>query len=276
MGARNIKNVLTIAGVDPSGGAGVLADVKVMSALGTFATGVIAALTAQNTKAVTGVMPVPAAFVKEQIDTLFADVRIDAVKIGMLGAQDVMAAVAQALRAHEAPKIVLDTVMVAKSGDRLMPDDAVAFFKEELLPLADVITPNLPEASVLLGREVRATANMHEAARELWDMCGGKTAVYLKGGHLDGKNACDVLYDGKTFVEFDSPRVQTKNTHGTGCSLSSALAACLAKTDNLELAAKMAKEYISEAIAASSALDVGSGHGPIHHFVRLWQATRGC
>ena len=141
MGARNIKNVLTIAGVDPSGGAGVLADVKVMSALGTFATGVIAALTAQNTRAVTGVMPVPAAFVKEQIDTLFADVRIDAVKIGMLGAQDVMAAVAQALRAHQAPKVVLDTVMVAKSGDRLMPDDAVAFFKEELLPLVTDETP---------------------------------------------------------------------------------------------------------------------------------------
>lgn len=136
--------------------------------------------------------------------------RIDAVKIGMLGAQDVMAAVAQALRAHQAPKVVLDTVMVAKSGDRLMPDDAVAFFKEELLPLADVITPNLPEASVLLGREVRATANMHEAARELWDMCGGKTAVYLKGGHSVEETLRDVFYDGKAFIDLDGPRVHTK------------------------------------------------------------------
>ena len=268
MGARNIKNVLTIAGVDPSGGAGVLADVKVMSALGTFATGVIAALTAQNTRAVTGVMPVPA-FVKEQIDTLFADVRIDAVKIGMLGAQDVMAAVAQALRAHQAPKVVLDTVMVAKSGDRLMPDDAVAFFKEELLPLADVITPNLPEASVLLGREVRATANMHEAARELWDMCGGKTAVYLKGGHSVEETLRDVFYDGKAFIDLDGPRVHTKNTHGTGCSLSSAIAALWARTDDLPQAVRLARRYIEEAINASDDLTVGSGHGPIHHFVRF-------
>lgn len=269
MGARNIKNVLTIAGVDPSGGAGVLADVKVMSALGTFATGVIAALTAQNTRAVTGVMPVPAAFVKEQIDTLFADVRIDAVKIGMLGAQDVMAAVAQALRAHQAPKVVLDTVMVAKSGDRLMPDDAVAFFKEELLPLADVITPNLPEASVLLGREVCATANMHEAARELWDMCGGKTAVYLKGGHSAEETLRDVFYDGKAFIDLDGPRVHTKNTHGTGCSLSSAIAALWARTDDLPQAVRLARRYIEEAINASDDLTVGGGHGPIHHFVRF-------
>lgn len=269
MGARNIKNVLTIAGVDPSGGAGVLADVKVMSALGTFATGVIAALTAQNTRAVTGVMPVPAAFVKEQIDTLFADVRIDAVKIGMLGAQDVMSAVAQALREHQAPKVVLDTVMVAKSGDRLMPDDAVAFFKEELLPLADVITPNLPEASVLLGREVRATANMHEAARELWDMCGGKTAVYLKGGHSVEETLRDVFYDGKAFIDLDGPRVHTKNTHGTGCSLSSAIAALWARTDDLPQAVRLARRYIEEAINASDDLTVGSGHGPIHHFVRF-------
>lgn len=269
MGARNIKNVLTIAGVDPSGGAGVLADVKVMSALGTFATGVIAALTAQNTKAVTGVMPVPAAFVKEQIDTLFADVRIDAVKIGMLGAQDVMAAVAQALRAHEAPKIVLDTVMVAKSGDRLMPDDAVAFFKEELLPLADVITPNLPEASVLLGHDVRDSKDMYAAAQELWDMCGGKTAVYLKGGHSVEEKLRDVFYDGKTFIDLDGPRVHTKNTHGTGCSLSSAIAALWARTEDLPQAVRLARRYIEEAITASDDLTVGSGHGPIHHFVRF-------
>ena len=276
MGKSTIKNVLTIAGVDPSGGAGVLADVKVMSALGTYACAVIAALTAQNTRTVSGILPVPAQFVAQQLETLFEDVRIDAVKIGMLGATDIMQTVAESLCRHRPRWVVLDTVMVAKSGDRLMPDESVDFFREHLLPLADLITPNLPEAAVLLGKKDIAAAEMKQAAAELFALCEGRSAVYLKGGHLDGKNACDVLYDGKTFVEFDSPRVQTKNTHGTGCSLSSALAACLAKTDNLELAAKMAKEYISEAIAASSALDVGSGHGPIHHFVRLWQATRGC
>ena len=159
--------------------------------------------------------------------------------------------------------------MVAKSGDRLMPDDAVAFFKEELLPLADVITPKLPEASVLLGREVRATANMHEAARELWDMCGGKTAVYLKGGHSVEETLRDVFYDGKAFIDLDGPRVHTKNTHGTGCSLSSAIAALWARTDDLPQAVRLARRYIEEAINASDDLTVGSGHGPIHHFVRF-------
>lgn len=269
MGNREIKNVLTIAGVDPSGGAGVLADVKVMSALGTFATGVVAALTAQNTRQVTGVMPVSAAFVREQIDTLFADVRIDAVKIGMLGAKDVMATVAEALKAHKAKKIVLDTVMVAKSGDRLMPDDAVAFFRETLLPIADVITPNLPEASVLLGFEVTETSQMHEAARDLWELCGRRGAVYLKGGHACGDVLRDVFYDGATYLDLDGARVHTKNTHGTGCSLSSAIAALWARTDDLPEAARRARAYLEEAIGASDELTVGSGHGPIHHFVRF-------
>lgn len=269
MGKREIKNVLTIAGIDPSGGAGVLADVKVMSALGAFATGVVAALTAQNTTAVTGVMPVPASFVKEQIDTLFADVRIDAVKIGMLGAADVMNTVAETLRAHQARKIVLDTVMVAKSGDRLMPDDAVAFFRETMLPLADVITPNLPEASVLLGRDIVATSQMHEAAKDLWELCGQKAAVYLKGGHGTGDLLRDVFFDGKQFMDLDGVRVHTKNTHGTGCSLSSAIAALWAQTDDLAQAVRMARFYIEEAIRASDDLSVGNGHGPIHHFVRF-------
>lgn len=269
MGKREIKNVLTIAGVDPSGGAGVLADVKVMSALGTFATAVIAALTAQNTCAVTGVVPVSAEFVRKQIDTLFADVRIDAVKIGMLGAKDVMAAVAEALRRHQARKIVLDTVMVAKSGDRLMPDDAVAFFRETLLPLADVITPNLPEASVLLGYEITRTEQMHEAAHALWQLCGKKCAVYLKGGHGTDALLRDVFYDGNHYIDLDGARVHTKNTHGTGCSLSSAIAALWARTDDLALAVREARCYIEEAIRASDDLTVGNGHGPIHHFVRF-------
>ena len=269
MGKRAVKNVLTIAGVDPSGGAGVLADIKAMSALGTFATGVVAALTAQNTRTVSGVMPVPADFVRRQIDTLFEDVRIDAVKIGMLGAKDVMATVAEALKAHAAPKIVLDTVMVAKSGDRLMPDDAVAFFRETLLPIAGLITPNLPEASVLLGREVTQIDQMHEAAQDLYSLCGTGGAVYLKGGHAEGDLLRDVFYDGKRFVDLDGPRVHTKNTHGTGCTLSSAIAALWARTDNLEEAVRAARRYMQQAVAAAADLSVGHGHGPVHHFARF-------
>ncbi len=269
MEQAEIKNVLTIAGVDPSGGAGVLADVKTMSALGTYATGVIAALTAQNTRTVTGVLPVPAAFVAEQLETLFADVRIDAVKIGMLGSEDVMQAVAGSLVRHKAPKIVLDPVMVAKSGDRLMPDDAVAFFKENLLAVADVVTPNLPEASVLLGREVTEVSQMHEAARELWQMCGGKTAVVLKGGHAQGSVVHDVLYDGASFYDFTGARVDTKNTHGTGCALSSAIAALWARCDDLPRAVELARDYVAGAIQTSGRLSVGGGHGPVHHFARL-------
>lgn len=269
MGKRAVKNVLTIAGVDPSGGAGVLADIKAMSALGTFATGVVAALTAQNTRTVSGVMPVPADFVRRQIDTLFEDVRIDAVKIGMLGAKDVMATVAEALKAHAAPKIVLDTVMVAKSGDRLMPDDAVAFFRETLLPIAGLITPNLPEASVLLGREVTQIDQMHEAAQDLYSLCGTGGAVYLKGGHAEGDLLRDVFYDGKRFVDLNGPRVHTKNTHGTGCTLSSAIAALWARTDNLEEAVRAARRYMQQAVAAADDLSVGHGHGPVHHFARF-------
>ncbi len=270
-----IKNVLTIAGVDPSGGAGVLADVKVMSALGTYACAVIAALTAQNTRAVTGVLPVPADFVTRQIDTLFDDVRIDAVKIGMLGATDVMEAVAAALERHRPRWVVLDTVMVAKSGDRLMPDASVQYFRSRLLPLAHVITPNLPEAAVLLNREAIAPDEMPAAAEELFVLCGGSSAVYLKGGHVeDGAVSEDLFFDGREMLRLSAPRTRTKNTHGTGCSLSSALAAYLARTGDLQLSARLAKDYISEAIAASGALEVGSGHGPVHHFVRLWESGR--
>ncbi|MGN1209287.1 MAG: bifunctional hydroxymethylpyrimidine kinase/phosphomethylpyrimidine kinase [Duodenibacillus sp.] len=269
MAEKHIRNTLTIAGIDPSGGAGVLADVKVMSALGCYATAVVAALTAQNTQAVTGVMPVPAAFVAAQLDTLFADVRMDAVKIGMLGAVDVMETVAGAIETYRPPKVVLDTVMVAKSGDRLMPDDAVDFFRTRMLPLSDLITPNLPEAEVLLGRAITSVEAMPEAAHALWELCGGNAAVFLKGGHLlNDAQSSDLLYDGKRSLWLTHARVATKNTHGTGCSLSSALAALWAQTDDLFEAAARAKTYISEAIARSDDLDVGHGHGPIHHFYR--------
>ncbi len=266
-----IKNVLSIAGVDPSGGAGVLADVKAMSALGTYAMGVVAALTAQNTQAVTGVMPVPAGFVTEQLDTLFADVRVDAVKIGMLGAIDVMEAVAQAVERYRPPHVVLDTVMVAKSGDRLMPDEAVDFFRSRMLPLVDMITPNLPEAGVLLNRELSTLDDMRVALADLDALCNHKAVIYLKGGHLEDADPRDMVFNHGQVIELPFEKIHTKNTHGTGCTLSSALAAIWAQTDDVEVTVRKAKAYIAQAIAASDELSVGSGHGPVHHFVELYR-----
>lgn len=266
-----IKNVLSIAGVDPSGGAGVLADIKAMSALGTYAMGVVAALTAQNTRAVTGVMPVPASFVTEQLDTLFADVRVDAVKIGMLGSIDVMQAVAQAIERYRPAHVVLDTVMVAKSGNRLMPDDAVDFFRSRLLPLADMITPNLPEAGVLLKRELSTLEDMRRALTDLDALCKHKAVIYLKGGHLEKGESCDMIFNRGQVIELPFERVNTKNTHGTGCTLSSALAALWAQNDDVEQVVRQAKAYIAKTIAASDLLTVGSGHGPVNHFVELWE-----
>lgn len=266
-----IKNVLSIAGVDPSGGAGVLADVKAMSACGAYAMGVVAALTAQNTQAVTGVMPVSAEFVTKQIDTIFEDIRVDAVKIGMLGSVEVMKAVREALLRWKPKKVVLDTVMVAKSGDRLMPDDAVMYFREALLPLADMITPNLPEAEVLLSREISDMNQMDKAAEDLRKLCGGNTIVYLKGGHLHDQESSDLVLMPEARVVLSSPRYATKNTHGTGCSLSSALAAYWAQYDDEMTVVRKAKDFISQAIASSDELDVGHGHGPVHHFVDLYK-----
>lgn len=267
-----IKNVLSIAGVDPSGGAGVLADVKTFCALGCYGMGVVAALTAQNTQAVTGVMPVPAGFVTRQIDAIFDDIEVAAVKIGMLGSIDVMEAVAGAIERRRPRWTVLDTVMVAKSGDRLMPDDAVDFFRSRLLPLADVITPNLPEAGVLLGGSVDDAGRMPEAARQLRAMCGPQTHVYLKGGHLAGDSTEDLLLTaGGDLIRLPGRRIATRNTHGTGCTLSSAIAALLAQTDDVALSCTRAKQFVARAIADSGRLSVGGGHGPVHHFTRLYE-----
>lgn len=270
METRKIPNVLTIAGVDPSGGAGVLADVKVISAVGCFATSVIAALTAQNTRAVTGIYPVSADFVHQQLKTLFDDVQIDAIKIGMLGDKEVMKTVAEFLQLQKAQRIVLDTVMVAKSGDRLMPDDAVEVFCQTLLPLAHVITPNIPEAEVLLGRKIETEDDLSVAARDLSAMTQGRAAVYMKGGHLDGSTCRDFFFDGQTMQVLESSRTYTKNTHGTGCSLSSAIAAYWAKLGDLNKAVFASKRYITQAIAQADMLNVGTGHGPIHHFGEVW------
>jgi len=276
--SRSIPNALTIAGIDPSGGAGIYADLKAFSALGAYGCGVVAALTAQNTQAVTGVHTPPIDFLRLQIDTLFADVRIDAIKLGMLGTADIVHAVADRLAHHKAHSVVLDPVMVAKSGDHLLARNAVAALREALLPLATVITPNLPEAGVLL--EVRAPETqkeMYRVAERLRDLLPTRDErwVLLKGGHLPGSEVVDLLFDGDRMIELPAPRIATKNTHGTGCTLSSAIAALLPqRRDGLnpvEAAVRDARDWLLKAIAAADRLEVGSGHGPVHHFHALWR-----
>ena len=268
MASQRIPNVLTIAGVDPSGGAGVLADVKAISATGAYACAVIAALTAQNTLGVTGILAIPPAFVREQIDTLFADVRIDAVKIGMLGQAAVIDAVAERLAHWQPTHIVLDPVLVAKSGAALLERTAIGALRDALLPLATLVTPNLPEAGVLL--EARAPDNVKEMRRfaeRLREVMthAGERWVYLKGGHLPGGDAIDLLHDGDRMLELTAPRIETKNTHGTGCTLSAALAALLPQVPDVPTAASRAQAEVTKAIAAADQLDVGKGHGPVHH-----------
>ncbi len=269
-----ICNVVTIAGVDPSGGAGVLADVKAISAQRAYACAVVTALTAQNTQAVTGIHAVPPAFLREQIDVLFADVAIDAAKIGMLGGRPVIEAVALGLQRWTPPHVVLDPVMVAKSGDALLAKDAVGALRDALLPLATVITPNLPEAGVLLeGRAPDSLREMRQAAERLRDRMNhsGQRWVLLKGGHLPYGDAIDLLTDGDRMIELNAPRVATKNTHGTGCTLSSALAALLPQCADVPDAARRAKAYLTKAIENADRLNVGKGHGPVHHFHAMWK-----
>lgn len=269
-----IPNTLSIAGVDPSGGAGVLADIKTMSALGAYGMAVVAALTAQNTQAVTNILSIPPDFVAAQIDTLFADVRVDAVKIGMLGQENITNIVSERL-AHWKPKyIVLDPVMVAKSGDLLLERQAISALRDALIPLSDVITPNLPEAGVLLGQStVDNLKDMRRTAEKLRRLMSDDANhwVFLKGGHLPGDNTIDLLHDGDRLIELPGRRINTKNTHGTGCTLSAALAALLPTTNDVPQAAKIAKAYLEQAIARSGDLQVGNGHGPVQHFHQLWK-----
>lgn len=276
--ARKIPNVVTIAGVDPSGGAGVLADLKSFSALGAYGCGVIAALTAQNTQGVSGVHVPPVDFLRLQIDTLFADVRLDAVKLGMLGSAQIVATVADRLAHWKAPNVVCDPVMVAKSGDALLARDAVGMVREALLPQCFMMTPNLPEAGVLLEeRAPESIKEMYRAAEKLRELLPLRNErwVLLKGGHLPGNELVDLLFDGDRMIEMHGPRMETKNTHGTGCSLSSAIAALLPQAVGelhpVEAAVRHAREWLQQAIAASGMLEVGNGHGPVHHFHALWK-----
>lgn len=278
MTAARIRNVLSIAGSDPSGGAGIQADIKAISANGCYAMAAITALTAQNTRGVSGVRLLEPAFVAEQIDAVFRDIRVDAVKIGMLGDAAITTAVADALLGQGGQRrprhIVLDPVMIAKGGDRLLAEAAVTALRERLLPLATVLTPNLPEAAALLEVPEPTTragmAPMADALRALGP-ADGSGAVLLKGGHLPGPESPDLLATADGEHWFEAARVPTRNTHGTGCTLASALAARLAVTGDIRTAVEQAKGYIAGAIAAADRLDVGEGHGPTHHFHALWR-----
>jgi len=268
--STSIANVLSIAGSDPSGGAGIQADLKTFSARGCYGMAAITALTAQNTQGVSAVQALDPGFIVEQIRMIFADVRVDAVKIGMIANADIASAIAGALRPHRGIPVVLDPVMIAKGGASLLDPEAVAVLQDELLPLATLLTPNLPEAAALLGEAEAENRRVMESQAARLAVCGA-SAVLLKGGHLAAADSPDLLVLGESVHWFEAPRIQTKNTHGTGCSLSSAIAAELAKGLSPFDAVAVAKEWLAEAVRFSGTLSVGSGHGPVHHFHALWQ-----
>jgi hydroxymethylpyrimidine/phosphomethylpyrimidine kinase len=253
---------LTIAGSDSGGGAGIQADLKTFAAHGVYGTSAIAALTAQNTQAVLGVYPVPADFVVAQIDAVASDIAVHAAKTGMLATPDVVEAVAQALSRWAFRHVVVDPVMVAKSGDQLLAESAIQSVRRDLIPRASVVTPNRMEAEVLLGRSIRTREDAREAARRLVDLGAG--AAVVKGGHFDEEEVVDLLFDGADFHEYRHPRQQTRNTHGTGCTFAASLAANLALGHALPDAMQNTTDYVAGAIAHG--LAIGKGHGPLDHF----------
>lgn len=266
---------LTIAGSDSSGGAGIQADLKTFAAHQVYGASVLVALTAQNTRGVSAIHAVPRDFVTAQIDAVFEDLDVSAVKIGMLATAELIETVATALVRHRARHIVVDPVMIAASGARLLETDAVAAIQKHLFPIATVITPNLPEAAALLGTsEATTDAMIEDQAQALAAL--GAANVLLKGGHGGGDTSSDLLLlSGGARQRFKAPRVRTRNTHGTGCTLSSAIAAGLARGMDLPEAVGHAKTYISAAIAAADEVQVGSGHGPVHHFHHWWDRAEG-
>lgn len=262
--------MLSIAGSDPSGGAGIQADIKTATALGVYAGAVITSLTAQNTTGVSGVLPIPASFVTKQIASVMSDLDVRAIKIGMLGTAEVAAAVAEALGRFRGPAVVLDPVMVATSGDRLVTPETVAVIRDQLMPLATLITPNLPETAALLGGDVPDDrAAMEAAALGLRE--AGAQAVLVKGGHLAATTSQDVLADTEGLSWFETRRVETPNTHGTGCTLSSAIASYLVMGCPLRDAIRQAKDYLTGALAAGAVQQVGAGSGPVDH---LWHLRK--
>lgn len=263
----SVRTVLVIAGSDSGAGAGIQADLKTLAALGVYGTTAITAITAQNTQAVTAVHELPPEMVAAQIDAVMADIGADAAKTGMLANAAIIEVVVQKFREHGLEKAVVDPVMVAKSGDRLLQPDAVAAMREKLVPASYVITPNLPEAEVLVGRKLETDEDLRDACRELHRM--GARHVVLKGGHRAGPEVVDLLYDGETFLPIAGPRIETTSTHGTGCTFASAIAAGLALGQDVTTAVLRAKEYLTEALR--HAYPLGRGHGPVHHFWALWR-----
>jgi len=260
---------VTIAGSDSGAGAGIQADLKTFSALGVYGASVITALTAQNTKGVTAIHDVPPAFVAAQIDAVFSDLAVGAVKIGMLSRISTIEAVAAGLDRFKQSNVVLDPIMVATSGDPLLASEAIERLRTVLIPRVQIITPNLPEAAALLETTIAATEHaMQEQAERLLAL--GAKAVLIKGGHDKGPESVDFLVEPHAVARLAADRIATKNTHGTGCTLSSAIAAGLAKGEPLADAVRTAKRYVTEAIAAADRLSVGSGHGPVHHFHQWW------
>jgi hydroxymethylpyrimidine/phosphomethylpyrimidine kinase len=264
----SVPIAVTIAGSDSSGGAGIEADLKTFSALGVYGAAVSTALTAQNTQGVFAIHDVPADFIAAQINAVFTDLEVGAVKIGMLGTAAAVDVVAAALDRYRPRNVVLDPVMVASSGDQLLAANALGRLRE-LLARARVVTPNLLEAATLLGAlPAHDEDEMRAQARKLLEL--GPGAVLIKGGHGGGPESVDLLVEGDACLRLAAPRVATRNTHGTGCTFASAIAAGLAKGLSLEDAAKEAKSYVSAAIAAADRLGIGTGRGPVHHFHRWW------
>lgn len=265
------KKVLIIAGSDSGGGAGIQADVKAVSACGAYAATAITAITVQNTLGVTDIHAVPVNIIQAQIRAVLEDIGADAIKIGMLHSIDVIRGVIEVLEEYPQIPIVLDPVMISTSGHRLMEENAAEFLKRELIPRALIITPNLPEAEVLWGKSIHSLLEMEEAARAL--SVDRKTSVYLKAGHWNGDVLTDIFYNAphNRSIQLISNRIETNNTHGTGCTLSSALAAFVAKGESIEDVATKAKEYISGAIHAGAKYNIGHGHGPVHHFYSYWK-----
>ena len=268
---KHYKRALTIAGSDPSGGAGIQADLKTFSACGCFGTSAIVAVVDENTVGVTGVHPVPVDFVAGQIRSVLDDIGSDAIKIGMLHSSELIITVKETLSRYDVKNIVLDPVMVATSGDKLLQNDAIETLQNELIPFVRVITPNIPEAEVLLGREIKSQDELPKVIKEL--SANRNVSVLLKAGHLTEEKLTDVFYNAETdeIIELTSERVYTKNTHGTGCTFSSALTAYLAHGLPLNDAVRAAKEYMKSAIMAGAEYEIGKGHGPVHHFFKFWE-----
>ncbi len=272
MNKKTYRRVLTIAGIDASGGAGLQADLKTFAACGCYGASAVVAVVDENTVGVTGIHPIPVDFVTGQIRSVLDDIGADAIKIGMLHSSKLIHAVRDTIARYPIKNIVLDPVMVATSGDPLLEPDAVATLRDELMPHVRIITPNIPEAELLLGEKIESQESLPDTARRLSELCGG-VSVLLKAGHLRDPELTDVFYNAESgrHIILRSRRCDTANTHGTGCTLSSAFAAFLAHGNDLDRAARLAKDYITAAIEAGAEYTIGHGNGPVHHFHAFWQ-----